>query len=196
MIVLNSQPRRRSKRQIEEDEASARAEAVAIEEDAAAKRRAVLARIAQLEESAELEEDTRNRPDLRRNAEQEQRIILKLPIRRATHTAPPPDETVGEGGDDYDSASDFIAPPSSTAPNEWSPRGSPDLVDWEDDDDTSPTLDRDKLEDCRDEMPIDAPSHGVMQRGHKKKPGVCLPSHCVVTKYLLSAHRKRQREAH
>jgi hypothetical protein len=100
LVVLNSQSQRHTRCQIKEDEAFARVEAIAIEEDAVARHHAVIERIAELEDYAQREEETRkkygNRPDLRHHTVKGARVILKLPSRKATHPVPLLDEMVGE----------------------------------------------------------------------------------------------------
>jgi hypothetical protein len=69
-IVLDSQQSRRSKRQIEEDEACAQSAVIAAMDKKAEDHRAITARIAQLEDGIEREESAvrqySRRPDLRK----------------------------------------------------------------------------------------------------------------------------------
>jgi hypothetical protein len=177
-IIINSQQKRRTRKQIEEDEEYARAEASAIQEDAVAKRCAVIAHLAELENSAQEEENTKkrysSRPDLRRNSMQAGRIILRLPSRKAANLAPLPDDMVVEGGDDDEdsSESDFNVPPTSTVLNESSPPGSLGLIvpELDDDEDPPQTLDHGSDEDCCDEMLTEPPD--VVKRGRRKKAEV------------------------
>jgi len=119
-VVLDAQQKRRTRNQIEEDEASARSTAIALQEDAAAKKQAVMARIADLEESVEQEERMvqkyRNRPDLRQGIMKKSKAVLgqRPPRQRAS---------IDEMGEDEDEDEDYTytgdaMPSDSTVANE------------------------------------------------------------------------------
>lgn len=85
-ILLESQPSRRTKQQIESDVSKAKAEA----EAEAERQRAVLIRIAELEHSAEQEEQAvrmhANRPDLHHSSRRgTTRLTLRIPRREMTN---------------------------------------------------------------------------------------------------------------
>jgi hypothetical protein len=82
-IVLESQTSRRTRQQIDEDTANAKAIATA----AAEKQHAVFTRIAELEHSVELDEQANRmhsrRPDLRHGSRGATRLTVKIPNRNS-----------------------------------------------------------------------------------------------------------------
>ena len=71
-LLTAGKPQRRSRAQIEEDEARTQAMAVAAKEDAIAKHQAVIKRVVDIQESTERDEEVirayANRPDLRNSS--------------------------------------------------------------------------------------------------------------------------------
>lgn len=119
-VVLGTQRKRRTRDEIEEDEACSQAKAIALKEGAAAKHRAVMGRISELEETAEQEDHMvqrfRIRPDQAQGITQGH---LKIPVQSPTSDGGTADEIEeDEGEEEGDTQSDGSMRPDSTIANE------------------------------------------------------------------------------